>query len=101
MDYDISWYGLDNKEYEVQFYGEIAPENDWVDEFEFKLLIDKEQIKTYCIKVDYGDYVNQSEGYFDDSQVEYLVADIEDSITNAVEKFEKIRDVSDKLMELI
>jgi len=101
MDYNVEWYGIDNKEYRITFDGTLAPENGWVDKLEFKLYVDKEEVNTYCINIDYGDYTVQSASYIDDDQVRYLINDIDDSIESTVNTLKKIYDISTKLSELI
>lgn len=101
MDYDVEWYGIDNKEYRIIFDGTLSPENGGEDELEFKLYIDNDDVKTYYIKINYGDYTIPSQGYIDDRQVNYLIRDINNSIENTVSTLKKIHDIAMKLMDLI
>ncbi len=101
MDYDIGWYGIDNKEYRITFDGILSPENGWEDELKFKLYIDKEKIKTYYLKIYYGDYLRPSQFDIDDTQVYYLIEDVENCIRDTVDSYKKIHDISMKLMDLI
>ncbi len=101
MDFKVSWYGLDNKVYEITFDGILSPENAGIDDLEFKLYVDNHISKSYYIRIDYGDYTNQSEGYVDDTQVEYLIEEIEDLINSTVDRFKKINEVASRLMDLL
>lgn len=99
MDYHINWLSLDNKNYEVNFYGVIEPENGGVDNLDFELFIDNELNKTYSIQIDYGDYTIPSEGYIDDRAVDCLVSDIEDVINTTHSKYHQIFRIAETLLE--
>lgn len=101
MDYDVEWYGIDNKEYRIAFDGTLEPENGNIDILQFKFYINKDEIKTYDIEINYGDYTVPSASYIDDEQVNYLIEDIDNSIMSTVNVFKKIHDISTKLMDLI
>lgn len=101
MDYEVEWYGLNNKEYKVNFDGELSPGNGCTDELEFKLYIDRELDKKYSIIIDYGDYTINSDSNINDEQVNCMINDIKDNINSTVEFFNKIHKILMALSDLI
>lgn len=98
LDYQMKWLTLDNQEYEIVFYGVLEPENGGIDYLEFDLYIGNKKIKNYTIEVDYGDYRTPSDGDIRDSRVDELVDDIKDSISETIDKYKLLYDLSEKIM---
>ena len=99
MDYQVNWFSPDNKNYEVNFNGELEPENDGRDLLDFNLIIDNENKRTYTIQINYGDYAEPSEGGIEDNKVDELISDIEHSISNTRINFERIYRIAKELMK--
>lgn len=99
MDYQVNWFSPDNKNYKVNFNGEIDPKNDDSDLLDFNLIIDNENKRTYTIQINYGDYAEPSEGCIEDNIVDELISDIEQSISNTHMSFEQIYRIAKELMK--
>lgn len=93
MDFDITWYGIDNKEYRIELCGDVSPENGAEDELRFIFSIDDDLNKQYRMLIYYGDYMLPSEGYINDQEIMCLIDDVEPHILNTVERFKKISEI--------
>jgi hypothetical protein len=100
LDFKVSWYGIDNKNYSITVDGDLSPENGGIDDLQFSLYVNDEPYKTYYVQINYGDYCDPSDGYIDDSQIEILAEEIKSNIEDTIKFLTKIHKVSEKIMEL-
>ena len=100
LDFKVSWYGIDNKNYSLTVDGDLSPENGGLDALQFSLYVNDEPYKTYYVQINYGDYCDPSDGYIDDSHIEILAEEIKSNIEDTIKFLTKIHKVSEKIMEL-
>jgi|LGOV01.1.fsa_nt_gb hypothetical protein len=101
MDYQIKWLAIDGKEYAIDFYSDLEPENNGTDYLEFNLYIDKRKVKKYEIEVFYGDYHQPTDGAIRYEELYELIDYIESSIEETVDTYKKIYEISEKILELL
>ena len=100
LNFKVGWYDNANTIYSITVNGELFPENGGTDEIQFVLNINGEKYKTYYVQVNYGDYLDPSEGDINDSQISVLVDEIEGSIKDTIKFFTTVHKITEKIMDL-